>query len=48
MIPIKGLGRRPMINKPMIEIGVILGLYRDTGKGNGNYYLGFRVQCVDP
>ena len=25
-------------------IGVILGLYRDNGKENGNYYLGFRVQ----
>ena len=25
------------------NIGVILGLYRDNGKGNGNYYLGFRV-----
>ena len=23
--------------------GVILGLYRDSGKGNGNNYLGFRV-----
>ena len=22
---------------------VILGLYRDNGKGNGDYYLGFRV-----
>ena len=22
---------------------VILGLYRDNGKENGNYYLGFRV-----
>ena len=25
-------------------IGVILGLYRDNRKENGNYYLGFRVQ----
>ena len=24
-------------------IGYILGLYRDNGKENGNYYLGFRV-----
>ena len=24
-------------------IGCILGLYSDSGKGNGNYYLGFRV-----
>ena len=23
--------------------GIILGLYRDNGKENGNYYLGFRV-----
>ena len=26
-----------------IPIGVILGLYRDNGKENGNYSLGFRV-----
>ena len=25
------------------SIGVILGLYRDNGKENGKYYLGFRV-----
>ena len=24
-------------------IGVVLRLYRDNGKENGNYYLGFRV-----
>ena len=24
-------------------IGVILGIYRDNGKENGSYYLGFRV-----
>ena len=24
-------------------LGYILGLYRDNGKENGNYYLGFRV-----
>ena len=24
-------------------IGYLLGLYRDNGKENGNYYLGFRV-----
>ena len=24
-------------------LGVVLGLYWDTGKENGNYYLGFRV-----
>ena len=30
-VPFKGLYR------------VILGLYRDNGKENGNYYLGFRV-----
>ena len=28
---------------PLKYIGVILGLYRDNGKENGNYYLGFRV-----
>ena len=27
----------------MCYIGYILGLYRDNGKSNGNYYLGFRV-----
>ena len=27
----------------MGSIGVILGLYRDNGKENGNYYPGFRV-----
>ena len=27
-----------------IGFRVILGLYRDNGKDNGNYYLGFRVQ----
>ena len=26
-----------------IILWVILGLYRDDGKENGNYYLGFRV-----
>ena len=25
-------------------IGHILGLYRDNGKGNGNYSLGFRIE----
>ena len=25
-------------------IGYILGLYRDNGKGNGNYSLGFRIE----
>ena len=25
-------------------IGTTLGLYRDNGKENGSYYLGFRVQ----
>ena len=24
-------------------VGFIFGLYRDNGKENGNYYLGFRV-----
>ena len=24
-------------------VGMILGLYWDNGKENGNYYLGFRV-----
>ena len=24
-------------------IGIILGLYRDNGKENGNYYNGFRL-----
>ena len=23
-----------------------IGLYRDNGKGNGNYYLGFRVELI--
>ena len=27
-----------------LYIGVILGLYSDDGRQNGNYYLGFRVQ----
>ena len=26
-----------------VYIGIIYGLYRDNGKENGNYYLGFRV-----
>ena len=26
------------------DIGGILELYRDNGKENGNYYLGFRVE----
>ena len=26
-----------------VPIGLILGLYRDTGKEKGNYYVGFRV-----
>ena len=26
-----------------IIMGYILGLYRDNGKENGNYYVGFRV-----
>ena len=30
---------RPMIN----SIGVIQGLYRESGKEHGSYYLGFRV-----
>ena len=25
------------------DIGVILGIYWDNGKENGNYHLGFRV-----
>ena len=30
-------------------IGVILGLYRDNGKENGNYYLGFLgIGCIVP
>ena len=28
-----------------VFIGVIQGLYRDNGKENGNYYLGFREVC---
>ena len=32
----------------MINKGVILGLYWDNGKENGNYYLGCRVWGVDP
>ena len=27
-------------------IGVILGSYEDTGKENGNYYLGFGVEAL--
>ena len=27
-------------------MGVMLGLYWDNGKENGNYYLGFRAQWV--
>ena len=27
----------------IVLVRVILGLYRDNGKENGNYYLGFRV-----
>ena len=30
------------------NIRVLLELYRDNGKENGNYYLGFRVGNVDP
>ena len=26
-----------------VIVGLYWGLYRDNGKGNGNYYLGFRV-----
>ena len=33
---------RPMVSN-YYDIGVILGLYRDKGKENGNYYLRFRV-----
>ena len=25
------------------NFGVLLGLYRDNGKENGNYYLGFEI-----
>ena len=27
-----------------METSIIFGLYRDNGKENGHYYLGFRVQ----
>ena len=27
-------------------IGFILKLYRDNGKENGNFYLGYRVSCA--
>ena len=27
-------------------LGYTLGLYKDDGKENGNYYLGFRVLCL--
>ena len=30
------------------SIRVILGLYRDHGKENGNYYLGFRLMVSIP
>ena len=33
-------GVSPKVGVPLK--GVILGLYRDNGKENGNYYLGFR------
>ena len=33
-----------IMEKKMETIRVILGLYRDNGKENGNYYLGFRIQ----
>ena len=35
-----------MINKPPRfkgYMGGYIGIYRDNGKENGNYYLGFRV-----
>ena len=35
-----GGGGSPKLVVPLK--GVILGLYRDNGKENGNYYLGFR------
>ena len=30
------------------EFRVILGLYRNNGKENGNYYLGLRVKGYSP
>ena len=32
----------------MINLGVILGLYRDNGKENGNYSLGFGGMIKKP
>ena len=36
------------MNKPVIVIGYISELYRDNGKYNGNYYLGFRLVINEP
>ena len=33
----------PQVDRIWGNIRVILGLYRDNGKENGDYYLGFRV-----
>ena len=34
---------RELLGRVHIIIGYILGLYRNNGKEDGNYYLGFRV-----
>ena len=34
---------RPAVQDYMWVVVKIMGLYRDNGKENGNYYLGFRV-----
>ena len=39
----RGLLFRASYGPLLVEYRVILGLYRDNGKENGNYYLGFRV-----
>ena len=38
-----GMMAKTMEATVMGYIGYILGLYRDNGKENGSYYLGFRV-----
>ena len=40
----KNLAWSPHSSFPNSNIGVVLVLYRENGKENGNYYLGFRVR----
>ena len=39
---LEGLGKK-VKHSPTLILHVILGLCRENGKENGNYYLGFRV-----